>query len=104
MGSFSPSQLPLGNAVPILIHFLSFSVIIVFYPVMLRVSCIFGGLSTSASIQLMFGVSHFTCRFFFDVFVGEDEHDIFLLQYLAQDKMASQVNSTKERGTYNHHP
>ena len=36
---------------------------------------LFGGLS-SPSIQEMFCASRFTCRYFFNVFVGEGEHDL----------------------------
>ena len=41
---------------------------------------LFGGLSSSASIQLMFCVSHFTCRcVFFEAFVGGGVHCLLLL-------------------------
>ena len=61
MGSFSLSQLPLRNASPILIPFLS---LFFFCSTQLcqEFLALFGGLSSSASIQLMFCVSHFTCR------------------------------------------
>ena len=41
VGSFSFSQHPLRNASPVLIHFLSLSFFLLFYPVMWRVSCPF---------------------------------------------------------------
>ena len=44
---------------------------------------LFGGLISSASIQYMFLVSRFTYRcLFFNVFVGEGEHDVLLLFHL----------------------
>ena len=48
---------------------------------------LFGSLSSSASIQLIFCVNHFTCRcvfFFFYVFVGEGEHVLLLSHHLAR--------------------
>ena len=94
MGSFSHSQLPFGNASPVLIPFISLSFFLLFYPVTSRVFALFGGLCPSTSIQLMFFLSCFTCRCvvflfcfvlfcFFDVFVGEDEQDLLLLCHLA---------------------
>ena len=61
MGSFSPSQLPLGNASPILIPFLSLFFLL-FYPLMSRVSCPFWRCKFFRSVQVTFGVSRFTCK------------------------------------------
>ena len=79
MGSFSPSQLPLRNASPILIPFLS---LFFFCSTQLcqEFLALFGGLSSSASIQLMFCANSFTCRcVFFDVFVGDGVRELLLL-------------------------
>ena len=83
VGSFSPSQLPLRNVSPILIPILS---LFFFGSTQLcqKFLTLFGGLSSSASIQLMFCASRFTCRyFFFDVFVGEGVRNLLLLCNLA---------------------
>jgi len=88
-GSFSPLSLSLSllKASPILIPSLS---LFFFCSTQLcqESVVIFGGLSSSASIQLMFYVSSFTSRcvvfFFFDVFVG-GVHDLLLLHHLASD-------------------
>ena len=63
VGSLSPSQLPLGNAYLILIPFLS--LFFLFCSTQLCQEFLFGGLSSSASIQLMSYVSHFTYRCIF---------------------------------------
>ena len=83
MDSFSPSQLPLRNVSPFLNPFLS---LFFFCSTQLcqEFLALFGGVSSSASIQLKFYVSSFTCRcVVFDVFVAEGEHDLLLLCHLA---------------------
>ena len=57
VGSFSPSQLPLRNASPILIPFLSLSFLFCSTQSCQEFLALFGGLSSSASIQLMSCVS-----------------------------------------------
>ena len=81
VSSFSLSQLPLRNASPILIPFLS---LFFFCTTQLcqEFLALFGGLS-SAGIKLMFSVNRFTCRCVCDVFVGEGECDLLLLCHLA---------------------
>ena len=61
VGSFSPSQYLLRNASSILIPFLS---LVFFCSTQLcqEFLALFGGLNSSASIQLMFCVNRFTCR------------------------------------------
>ena len=61
MGSFSPSQLPLRNASPILIPFISLYFFFFSTQFCQEFLALFGGLS-SDSIQLMFCASCFTCR------------------------------------------
>ena len=59
VGSFSPSQLPIRNAGPVLIPSLSFF-FLWFYPVLSRVSCPLWRFKSFCQHQLMFCVSCFT--------------------------------------------
>ena len=83
LGSFSPPQLPLRNASPILIPFLSLSLFFCFSTQLCQgFLVLFGGLGSPASIQWMLYASRFTCRYvFFLMFVGGGEHDVLLLSH-----------------------
>ena len=62
VGSFSPSYLPFRNASPFLIPFLSLFLFFCCTQLCQEFLALFGGLSSSVSIQLMFCASHFTRR------------------------------------------
>lgn len=88
--TFSPSQLPPWHAGPVLIHLsLSPSLSIFFFaslfplilPSLVRV-CLFRSPNSSVSVQQMFHVSHSTCRYIFNVFVGGSELHVLLLLHL----------------------
>ena len=62
MGSLSPSQFPLGSASPSLFPLSLSPLFSCFTQFCQEILAIFGGLSSSARIQLLFCASHFTCR------------------------------------------
>ena len=68
--TFPPSQLPPTHAgpVPILLFLLFF--FLLSYPATWGVSCLLGGLTSSASVQWVFYRSSSTCRCISDVCVG----------------------------------
>ena len=85
MGSFSLLQLPLRNANPVLIPFLSLSLslFLLLFPVMSRVYCPFWRFKffCQHSVNVMCE-SFYMYMCFFDVFVGEDECDVLLICHL----------------------
>ena len=83
MGSFSPSQLPLGNASLVLIPFLPLFFFLLFSPVMSRVSCPFWRFKFFCQHSVDVQCESFYMKMcFIDVFVGEGESDLLLLCHL----------------------
>ena len=80
--TFSPSQLTPQGADLHPNSCISFFLIFLPYLILCKLACLFGSLGSYVSIQKVLCRSCSTCRYIFDVFVGERDLHILLIYHL----------------------